>query len=481
MKAVATATIKKPRTLLFAADDDSVEEEKIVVKKPRTLLFAADLSEDDAEEEEEEEEKPKKSKKPVEEKKKKTATPLPKTKKAVTKTKEAEEEDESEEKEKKARSEKVLGLEEVVKLLEILHIACSSKVLKSLEKNDKKRYAKLIALLELLTIAYSERTPVGRIFTYTPDTTIASDDGSDDVTPGFAVIRDSPCVFKLEGYEKKQMLNVRSVFDALGDEEKEKVFASLGLTKEPAKPLAEAKLFYGLIACDVITRVQADHSDPCQKCVLYDEKLKETHWLASKEAKAKLGPVFVLKLRKKVTEQNIIEETYKMNQRRDDIIALLASLNGKEEKDTKKKDKKEKKTASPTPVANPKKRKAPEPEEEEETKEASLPAKKKPRTPPTPKPTPSKAVATPKKPAATPKQIELEPGVVLKPLSTPIKNGDITVEKIVRTVATELGFNGLQTAAQVRNKISEQRLKLMNLDKELDPRIKWFNEHCGTD
>lgn len=475
MKAVATATIKKPRTLLYV-DDDS-EEEEIVVKKPRTLLYAADNTDD--EEEEEEEKKPKKSKKPVEEeeKKKKKTTTQPKTKKAVTKekkTKHVEEDEEEEDKQTKVRTEKVLGLEEAEKLLEILEIAFSHGVLKALQKNDKKRYAKLIALLELMTVAYSERTPVGRMLTYTSGNNIVVDNSAiDTITPGFAVIRDSPHVFKLDGYEKKVGLDVRVIFFDLGKEDQEMVLVELGKLGEPTKTLSDAQLLYGLIACQFLTRVQADHSDPCQKCVLHDEKLKETHWLASKEAKAKLGPVFVLKLRKKITAQNIAEELHKMSRRRKDIVSLMASIGkGDEEKDNKK-EKKEKK------AENPKKRKAPEPLEEE-IKEVSLPAKKKPRTPTKPVEQSPKAPVIPKK-AVVPKQIELEPGVVLKPLSTPIKNGEITLKSIERTVATDIGFQGIQTATQVRNKVSEQKLKLMALDKELDPRIRWFNEHCGVD
>jgi hypothetical protein len=470
MKAVATATIKKPRTLLYA--DDDTEEEEIIVKKPRTLLFAADNTDDEEEEEEEEDEE--EEKKP---KKKKKKVIQPKTKKTATKEKKTkhEEEDEDEEevdKQTKTRTEKVLGLEEAEKLLQILEIAFSHKVLKLLQKNDKKRYAKLIALLELMTIAYSERTPVGRILTYTSGNNIIIDNSAaDTITPGFAVIRDSPHVFKLEGYEKKVSLDVRAIFSDLSKKDQEVVLVELGKLGEPLKTLSDAQLLYGLIACEFLTRVKADHSDPCQKCVLNDETLKETHWLASKEAKAKLGPVFVLKLRKKITTQNIAEELHKMKQRRKDIVSLMASIDkGDEEKDKKEKKKEE----------NPKKRKSPEPVEEEEIKEVSLPAKKKPRTPTKPVEQSPKAPVIPKK-AAVPKQIELEPGVVLKPLSTPIKNGEITLKRIERTVATDIGFQGIQTAAQVRNKVSEQKLKLMALDKELDPRIRWFNEHCGVD
>lgn len=419
-----------------------------LAKKPRVLLHAE--PEVSFEEEEEEEEV-------VVEKKTKKTTP-----KKTKKRKESSEEEEEEQKTKRVRTEKVLGNEEATKLLKMLAIDCDEKTLKVLEKNDKKRYDKLIALLEPLTVFFSERTPVGRIFTYSSD--IGGGGGDDDT--GFTVIRDSPRVFKIMGYEKRQDLNARALFDALDEEKQDSVLHLLGKSKESMPN--DAQLLYGLIASQNLKRVVPDHSDPCQKCVLHDETRKETHWLATKEAKAKLGPVFVLKLKKRVTAENIIDEINKLRERRDDMVRLLTAV--LDDKSPKKKKKsvpvaepkeKKKKSVSIVEPESPKKRKK-EAEEAVATPEP-LPAKKKART------TPTKSVS-----------IEVEPGLVLKPLSTPIKNGDITINKIERTVAHDHGFTEPQTAAQLRDKVSKSKLKLMALDKELDPRIQWFNEHCGT-
>lgn len=488
-----TVLTKKPRVLLQAGDMSSSSQEEAVIemeqqtppKQPRKLLYAADEPSSS-----EEEEKPKKQKKPSTPTKpstpKKASTPKKssttptkspapkktskkpvleeseeevkpkkssKTPKKTSKKPVSEEESDDEEEEgkpKRVRTEKVLGMEEAEKLLQILVIKSDKKTLTTMQKQEPKRYDTLINLLSPLTVLYSERTPIGRIFAY-----LASD--------GFTVLRDSPLVSKIVGYEKKD-LNVRSIFSELDEDKQKQVLAVLTKKKSDKEP-NDAQLLYALIACQMIKTAEPDHSDPCQKCVLRDDTRQETYWIASKEAKAKIGEVFVLKLKKKVTAQNIVEETKKLDERRATIVSLCGSaIVPSPEK--KKKDKKKDET--------PKKRK----KEEEAEEEEESPKKKKKKDP-----SPSKkedAVATPPKKKAI-VTLEMGPDFALKPLTTPIKNGNITINKIERTVAHDHGFIGTQTAAQIRDKISKQKLKLMALDNELDPRIKWFNENCGVD
>jgi hypothetical protein len=351
--------------------------------------------------------------------------------------------------------------DKLTKYLAALDIPCSENKLKNLLKLKPEGYKALIKLVDSFIYLFSSKSPIGRMFWYIPG-------AGDHTVPGtFKCVRNDLTIRSITNCESDKQLNMPD-FASIDAHQQADIRQSVGIVS-PDQALSPAQLLFGLLETNYLPSEKSGYTDAVQRCWLHDTKSRETHHLNSKEARAKMGLIFLTRTRA-INDKNLPSELEKLAKKRQEILDTIAKhikiLTGGTVLEKKKKV----------------------PEEETTTKKTTKTSSKKPIVPVDAPVESKKRKATEEQVVVVEKKKKVSAGQQQQPPppKKKIKLSELSSKHVPSSSSDKKAMkklvNEIMAAAEIKEQLDAQlpkRAQLSKADENLSAEIKWFREHCS--
>lgn len=193
--------------------------------------------------------------------------------------------------------------------------------LAKVKRRHEKRYEELTEVMRSdsgtakgLIFAYSVKTPVGRIFWYSPE------------TRKFKPVRLENSLIKLTKYPKEALLNIADIQKSLSEKERKAALDCINATESDiVKP--ETWLF-ALVETGIVEKdsdIPPLSTQASEAVLVHDIEKKQTYWMNSDMGKARFSLAVVTRTRT-ITENNLNNEIIAFSNKRKAICRLLEDL-----------------------------------------------------------------------------------------------------------------------------------------------------------